>query len=88
MPDKNATPGKDGNLYVPYDKRTGEKSVVYFTRDLSPEGLKKIYDRVSKGIEGKVAIKLHTGEAEGHLTSFRVLGLRSCTQTGCLRQPL
>ena len=65
MPDKNATPGKDGNLYVPYDKRTGEKSVVYFTRDLSPEGLKKIYDRVSKGIEGKVAIKLHTGEAEG-----------------------
>ena len=40
MPDKNATPGKDGNLYVPYDKRTGEKSVVYFTRDLSPEGLK------------------------------------------------
>ncbi len=62
---KSAIPGTDGNRYVPYDKRSGEKSVVYFTRDLSPEGLKKIYDRVSEGITGKVAIKLHTGEAEG-----------------------
>lgn len=58
-------PGTDGNVYVPYDKRQGAESVVFFTRDLSPEGLKKIYDRVSKGIEGRVAIKLHTGEAEG-----------------------
>ena len=32
MSDKNAVPGTDGNLYVPYEKRTGEKSVVYFTR--------------------------------------------------------
>ena len=58
-------PGTNGNVYVPYEKRTGEKSVVYFTRDLSEEGLKKIYEKVKKGIEGKVAIKLHTGEAEG-----------------------
>lgn len=62
---KSAIPGSDGNRYVPYDKRSGEKSVVYFTRDLSSEGLKKIYERVSEGITGKVAIKLHTGEAEG-----------------------
>ena len=40
-------PGRDGNKYVPYDERTGESSVVFFTRDLSEEGLKKIYDRVS-----------------------------------------
>lgn len=62
---KNPVPGTNGNCYVPYDKREGEKSVVFFTRDLSPEGLKKIYDRVSKGIEGRIAIKLHTGEAQG-----------------------
>lgn len=62
---KAKVPGTDGNLYVPYEKRSGEKSVVYFTRDLSPEGLKKIYDKVSKGLNGKVAVKLHTGEAEG-----------------------
>ncbi len=58
-------PGTNGDKYVPYDKREGNTSVVYFTRDLSPEGLKKIYDKVSEGITGKVGIKLHTGEAEG-----------------------
>ena len=65
MANKNAIPGTNGNLYVPYDQRSGEKAVICFTRDLSPEGLKKIYDRVSAGLTGKVAIKLHTGEAEG-----------------------
>ncbi len=62
---KIVKPGKDGDKYIPYDERTGDASVVYFTRDLSPEGLKKIFDRVSGGLEGKVAVKLHTGEAEG-----------------------
>ena len=58
-------PGIGGDQYVPYSERSGESSVVYFTRDLSPEGLKKIYDRVAQGLTGKVAVKLHTGEAEG-----------------------
>ena len=58
-------PGKDGNRYVPFEKRTGESSVVFFTRELSEEGLKKIYDRVSFALCGKVAVKLHTGEAKG-----------------------
>lgn len=58
-------PGKGGNVYIPFDKRDGESSVIYFTRDLSPAGLKKVYDRVCAGIGGKVAVKLHTGEAEG-----------------------
>ncbi len=62
---KLPVPGTGGNKYVPFDKRDGKASVVYFTRDLSPEGLKKIYDRVAEGITGKAAIKLHTGEAEG-----------------------
>ncbi len=61
----NAKPGKNGNLYVPYEQRTGEKSVVYFTRDLSAAGLTKIFDRVAAGLEGRIAVKLHTGEAEG-----------------------
>ena len=58
-------PGKDGNKYVPYDARTGESSVVFFTRDLSEAGMQKIYDRVASVLSGRVAIKLHTGEAEG-----------------------
>ena len=39
-------PGKGGEKYVPYDQRTGKESVVYFTRDLSPEGLKKAFSTV------------------------------------------
>ena len=62
---KNPVAGKDGNKYVPFEERSGESSVVFFTRDLSEEGLKKIYDRVSSVLTGKVAVKLHTGEAEG-----------------------
>ena len=58
-------PGTDGKKYVPFDERTGESSVVFFTRDLSEEGLKKIYDRVGGVLCGKIAVKLHTGEAEG-----------------------
>lgn len=57
--------GKNGNKYIPYENRTGDSSVVFFTRDLSEEGLKKIYDRVSHVLCGKVAVKLHTGEPEG-----------------------
>ncbi len=37
------------------------KPVVYFTKDISPEGLIKIYDKISQNIDGKVAIKFHTG---------------------------
>ncbi|MBE7008699.1 MAG: DUF362 domain-containing protein [Ruminococcaceae bacterium] len=61
----NPIPGKGGSRYVPYDERGGESSVVFFTRDLSEEGLKKIYDRVGSVLGGRVAVKLHTGEAEG-----------------------
>lgn len=40
-------------------------STVYMTKDLSPNGLKKIYSYINKNISGKVAIKLHTGEPHG-----------------------
>ena len=58
-------PGANGNVYVPYDKREGGESVVYFTRDLSAQGLRNIYQRVAGNISGKVAVKLHTGEQDG-----------------------
>ncbi|MBP3871268.1 MAG: DUF362 domain-containing protein [Faecalicoccus sp.] len=57
--------GKGGEKYVPYDQRTGKESVVYFTRDLSDEGLKKAFDTVAPALKGKIAIKLHTGEPKG-----------------------
>ena len=58
-------PGAGGERYVPYEERTGNESIVYFTRDLSAEGLRKLYARVNGQICGKVAIKLHTGEQYG-----------------------
>ncbi len=57
--------GTDGNKYVPYDQRTGDEAVVYFTRNLSAEGLIMAYEQVNKMIEGRVGVKLHTGEQNG-----------------------
>lgn len=54
-----------GNRYIPYDERTGDKSVVYFTRSLSAEGLLRMYRTISSRFTGKVAVKLHTGEPHG-----------------------
>ena len=38
----------DGDINIPYEKRTGPESIVYFTRDLSSEGLDKIYNKVKE----------------------------------------
>ena len=54
-----------GDKYIPFNERNSEESVVYFTRDLSSEGLKKIYEKINENIDGKIAIKLHTGEPHG-----------------------
>lgn len=59
------TCGKGGDVYVPYEKRTGESSVVYFTKDLSAHGLIRIYKKICGVLEGKVAVKVHTGERHG-----------------------
>lgn len=65
MDRKKRIPGGGGDRLVPYEERTGKESKVYFTRDLSPDGLKRIYDKVCGGIVGKTAVKLHTGEKNG-----------------------
>lgn len=65
MAEKTPAPGTGGEHYIPYEQRSGGESVVYFTRDLSPQGLMKIYQRVKGQLTGKVGIKLHTGEAHG-----------------------
>ena len=58
-------PGCAGDKYVPFEARSGGESIVFFTRDLSAEGLRKIYERVNGSIDGRVAVKLHTGEQHG-----------------------
>lgn len=41
-------------------------SVVYMTQDISPESLVRIYLALGKPAEGRVAVKISTGEAGGH----------------------
>ena len=65
MSNQKPVPGTGGDHYIPYEQRSGKESVVYFTRDLSAEGLRKIYARISGCLTGKVGIKLHTGEPHG-----------------------
>ena len=43
-----------------------EKSKVYFTKEITPESLIKIYENVGKELTGKVAVKISTGEPGGH----------------------
>ena len=57
--------GADGRKYIPYEQRTGNESVVYFTRNLSAEGLINAYEQVCGNISGHVGVKLHTGEKNG-----------------------
>lgn len=41
------------------------KSQVFFTKDISVDGLLKIYSKINQGMTGKIGIKLHTGEPRG-----------------------
>ena len=65
MAEKNPVPGTDGEKYVPYEDRDGNESIVYFTRDLSAEGLRRAFEAVGGNIAGRVGVKLHTGEQHG-----------------------
>lgn len=46
------------------------KTKVYFTRDLSPEGILKMYKLFDGYLKGKIAVKLHSGE-EGNQNYLR-----------------
>ena len=65
MAENRPTAGTDGNIYIPYSERKGNESIVYFTRDLSAQGLIKMYEEVNGNIHGKVGVKVHTGEQHG-----------------------
>ncbi len=39
-----------------------EKAKVYFTKEITPENVVKIYEALGKELPGKVAVKVHSGE--------------------------
>lgn len=41
-------------------------SKVYFTKEITPEALVKVYEAVGRKAEGRVAVKISTGENGGH----------------------
>ena len=43
-----------------------EKAKVYFTKEITPESLVKIYEALGVELKGKVGIKISTGEPGGH----------------------
>ena len=47
-----------------------EKSKVYFTNEITPESVVKMYDTLGVKLNGKVAVKLHSGE-EGNQNYLR-----------------
>lgn len=40
-----------------------EKSVVYFTKNISPESAVELYNMLGHKLTGNTAIKIHSGEA-------------------------
>lgn len=42
-----------------------KQTQVFFTDDISVNGLQKIYSRINQGMTGRIGIKLHTGEPHG-----------------------
>ena len=46
-----------------YKTDCDKASVVYFTKDISPAALMKLYEKLGRPAQGRVAVKLSTGEA-------------------------
>ena len=40
----------------------GSVSKVYFTKTITPEQVVKMYQTLGKGLTGKIAVKVHSGE--------------------------
>ena len=47
-----------------------EKAKVYFTKEITPESLVRLYDALGVYLDGNVAVKLHSGE-EGNQNYLR-----------------
>ena len=65
---KGAAGKENGDAAVTSDEGAVvlNKSVVYFTKEITPESLVKVYEALGVVPTGKVAVKISTGEPGGH----------------------
>ena len=49
---------------LPFNTDDEAAPVVYFTRDISPEGLVRAYEALGVELPGRVGVKMSTGESE------------------------
>lgn len=49
-----------------FPEPSGDTSVVYFTKEITPESLVKIFEALGVQPQGKVAVKISSGESGGH----------------------
>lgn len=52
-----------GKTTVLPEQTSGEKATVYFTKEITPEALVRIYDALGVTATGRVAVKISTGES-------------------------
>ena len=57
---------KNGKSNQSQADSTATVPVVYMTKDISPEGLVKVYEALGREATGRVAVKISTGEPGGH----------------------
>ena len=62
--DPKKTLRTDGDKYIPYEKRIGPYQ-QYILLEIFQQKVSKIYKKVNENIDGKIAIKVHTGEPNG-----------------------
>lgn len=60
-------------------------SKVYFTKELTPEAMVKMYDVLNVELKGKVAVKLHSGEVGNQIfkTFFYGKSHSTCEWNNC-----
>lgn len=57
---------KNGKSNQAQADSTATVPVVYMTKDISPEGLVRVYEALGREANGRVAVKISTGEPGGH----------------------
>ena len=55
----------DGGISKAIANNRSEAAKVFFTKEISAKGLRRLYALVNQSMTGKVAVKLHTGEPDG-----------------------